>query len=163
MESPLIQLDSSPNAYGVFQSSVIQLKSSLIQLESSHSIGELSNINWVYVNWQAKCGQKSLFSNMWNSFSNIWNSFSYMWQCLTKWDQRRKNHNFVFLHHKSPLYVASVNMKYLMENATNKKVMGQLVMVPKQVSCVVSAVRFWFHLFHHKHDKTHMAITKQLR
>ena len=42
-----------------------------------------------------------------------------------------------FLHHKSPLYVASVHLKYLMEYATNKKVTGNLVMVPKQVSCVV--------------------------
>ena len=50
-----------------------------------------------------------------------------------------ENHNFVFLHHKSPLYVASVNIKYLMEYATNKKVMGQLVMVPKQVGCVVTS------------------------
>ena len=24
----------------------------------------------------SQCGQKSLFSNVWNSFSNIWNSFS---------------------------------------------------------------------------------------
>ena len=38
---------------------------------------------------------------------------------------------FSFLHHRSPLYVASVNIKYFMENATNKKVMGQLVIVPK--------------------------------
>ena len=32
--------------------------------------------------------------------------------------------------------MASVNIKYLMEYATNKKVTGQLVMVPKQVGCV---------------------------
>ena len=60
-------------------------------------------------------------------------------------DEEKSQFRF-FLHHQSPLCVASVNIRYLMENATNKKVMGQLVMVPKQVSCVVSAVRFWFHL-----------------
>ena len=52
----------------------------------------------------------------------------------------RKIHNFVFLHHNSPLCVACVNIKYLMENATNKKVMGQLVMVPEQVGYFVSGV-----------------------
>ena len=51
-------------------------------------------------------------------------------------DEEKSQFSF-FLHHKSPLYVASVNIKYLMEYAANKKVTGKLVMVPKLVGCVV--------------------------
>ena len=78
-----------------------------------------------------------------------------MWQGLTKWGQMRKNHNFGFSHHKSPLYVASVNVKYLIENATNKKVMGLLVMYPSRsaVSSALCGSDFIFFTI-----KTHMAI-----
>ena len=55
--------------------------------------------------------------------------------------------------------MASVNIKYLMDYATNKKVTGQLVMVPKQVGWVVRhSSELCGSYFIYLTNKTYMAI-----